>query len=159
MNGDVLTTLDYSKVIAHHRESGAVLTIATCQKRVKVDFGVIETDSAGNVAAYREKPELDYSVSMGIYIFESRALAGISPGSYLDFPDLVQRLLAGGERVASYLWPGYWLDIGRPEDYEAALQTSHNARLSSILTDWKIPLRRHRNRRGRGRGSLRGHSL
>ena len=122
MNGDILTTLDYGALIEHHRQSGAALTIATYPKIVKIDLGVIEADDAGFVTGYREKPELDYSVSMGIYIYEPRALRFVERGQYLDFPTLVHRLIAAGEPVATYRWNGYWLDIGRPEDYELAAQ-------------------------------------
>jgi NDP-mannose synthase len=120
MNGDILTTLDYGGLVDHHRRAGAALTIATCRKKVRIDLGVIDIDDAGFVQGYREKPELDYSVSMGIYVYEPRALRSIRPGARLDFPDLVQQLVAEGERVAAYRWDGFWLDIGRPEDYAAA---------------------------------------
>lgn len=120
MNGDVLTTLDYSKLMQHHHKNKAALTIATYRKHVKIDLGVVEPDGAGFVSDYREKPEFDYLVSMGIYIYEPRVLRFIPPGEYLDFPDLVHRLLGQGERVSTYLCDGYWLDIGRHEDFELA---------------------------------------
>lgn len=120
MNGDVLTTLDYAQLIEHHRKNGAALTIATYRKQVKIDLGVIEADASGYVSDYREKPELNYFVSMGIYVYEPRVLRLIPRGGYLDFPDLVKRLLAEGERVSTYLCNGYWLDIGRHEDFEMA---------------------------------------
>jgi len=120
MNGDVLTTLDYTALIEHHRGSNAALTIATYQKPVKIDLGVIETNGGGYVCGYHEKPELDYFVSMGIYIYEPAVLRHIPRGRYLDFPDLVNRLLEAGERVSTYKCDGYWLDIGRPEDFQLA---------------------------------------
>jgi NDP-mannose synthase len=122
MNGDVLTDVDYRELVERHRGSGAALTIATSRKRVKVDLGVIETSKAGYVSGYREKPELLYEVSMGIYVYEPRVLSFVPCDGYLDFPDLVEKLLANGERVGTYHWSGYWLDIGRPEDYQAAVE-------------------------------------
>ncbi len=121
MNGDVLTTLDYSSLVQHHLASAAALTIATCHKRVKIDLGLIDTDASGNVTGYTEKPELDYRVSMGVYVYEPRALRLIPAESRLDFPDLVLKLLAAGERVVTYTWEGYWLDIGRPDDFREAV--------------------------------------
>jgi NDP-sugar pyrophosphorylase family protein len=120
MNGDVLTTLDYGKLVEHHRTNRAALTVATYRKQVKIDLGVIEADECGHVFDYREKPDLNYFVSMGIYIYEPRVLGLIPKGGYLDFPDLVKRLLTEGELVSTYLCDGYWLDIGRHEDYEMA---------------------------------------
>lgn len=120
MNGDVLTTLDYSKLVAYHRQKNAVLTIAMHKKRVKIDLGVIETDRAGFLTEYIEKPEKPYLVSMGVYIYEPAVLKYINPNTYLDFPDLVIQLIENGEKVAGYPCDDYWLDIGRHEDYNRA---------------------------------------
>lgn len=120
MNGDVLTTLKFRNLIAHHREQKAALTIAMHKKHVDIDLGVLVADERGFITDYREKPKLDYHVSMGIYVYEPRVLDYIEPGLYLDFPDLVLKLIAAGERVAGYLSEDIWLDIGRHEDYELA---------------------------------------
>jgi NDP-sugar pyrophosphorylase family protein len=125
MNGDVLTTLDYSEFMDLHRESGNVLTIASHSRVVRTDYGVLHLDGeAGRtrvVTGFQEKPEIPYTVSMGVYVLEPRALEFIEPGVYLDLPDLVLKLIAAGESVGSYLFEGYWLDIGRHEDYERAI--------------------------------------
>lgn len=121
MNGDILTTLDYAALLAHHRQAGGIATIAMHERVVRVDLGVIEHDAAGRVSGYVEKPALPYHVSMGVYAFDPRVRDYIAPGERLDFPDLVLRLLAAGERVMSYPYDGYWLDIGRPDDYEQAV--------------------------------------
>ncbi|MCP4351311.1 MAG: NTP transferase domain-containing protein [Desulfobacterales bacterium] len=120
MNGDVLTTLDYSKMVAYHREKGAILTIGMHRKRVKIDLGVIETDEDWSLTGYSEKPEKEYMVSMGVYIYEPEVLRHIDHGTYLNFPDLVLRLLDRGEKVVGYPCEDYWLDIGRHEDYALA---------------------------------------
>ncbi|NOZ28630.1 MAG: NTP transferase domain-containing protein [Chloroflexi bacterium] len=120
MNGDVLTTLNYSDLVAYHREKGGILTIAMHKKRVKIDLGVIETDEDGVLTGYVEKPEKVYMVSMGIYVYEPDVLRYIEPNQYLDFPDLVLRLLENGERVVGYPCDAHWLDIGRHEDYARA---------------------------------------
>jgi NDP-sugar pyrophosphorylase family protein len=125
MNGDVLTALDYSQLVEAHRESGNVLTIASHRRTVHTEYGVLHLDGqAGEtrlVTGFEEKPEIPYVVSMGVYVLEPRALDFIETGSYLDLPDLVIKLLDAGEPVGSYLYEGYWLDIGRHEDYEKAL--------------------------------------
>jgi len=121
MNGDVLTTLDYRALMEHHRAEGGIATIAMHKRDVRIDLGVIEADAAGRITGYLEKPTHVYHVSMGIYVFAPRVREYIAPGERLDFPDLVLRLLAAGERVMSYPFAGYWLDIGRPDDYEQAV--------------------------------------
>jgi NDP-mannose synthase len=118
MNGDVLTTLDYQALIDFHREQEAALTIAMHSKRVDIDLGVIDR-SDGLVTAYHEKPTHFYEVSMGVYVYEPRALAYLPKGP-CQFPELVHFLLAAGERVGAYRSDAAWYDIGTLEEYERA---------------------------------------
>jgi NDP-sugar pyrophosphorylase family protein len=120
MNGDLLTDLDFDDLVHHHRKQGAALTIATHRRHVKVDLGVLELGNGDRVVGYREKPEMFYEVSMGIYVFEPRVLDFIEPGKFLDFPDLVLRLIDAGLPVSGYRTNCLWLDIGRPDDYARA---------------------------------------
>ena len=119
-NGDVLTTLDMRDLIAFHKENRGVATIATHHRKVKIDLGVIHTNGDHTIIGYVEKPTIDYSVSMGVYLFEPDVLDFIPKGQYLDFPDLVKILIAAGKRVLAYPFDGYWQDLGRPDDYEQA---------------------------------------
>jgi NDP-mannose synthase len=121
-NGDVLTTLNLRDLIASHKQNGAVATIATHTRSIKVDLGVIQFDGANQISGYIEKPTYDLNVSMGIYLFEPRVLDYIPCNEYLDFPDLVLRLIEAGERVVGYPYDGYWQDLGRQDDYEQAVQ-------------------------------------
>jgi NDP-sugar pyrophosphorylase family protein len=134
MNGDVLTTMDYRQLIQRHRASGADVTVATYRREVKIDFGVIESDAADMLTGYVEKPRFDYRVSMGVYCFSARVLPRLQPGAYCDFPDLIKQLLAAGRPVASYPFDGYWLDMGRPDDYATAIE-EFEARRHEFLTD------------------------
>jgi NDP-sugar pyrophosphorylase family protein len=119
MNGDVLTTLDYSRLIDFHRQNGAWLTIASHQKPVSLDLGVLQLEGS-EVTGYLEKPQYVYPVSMGIYVYDRRALAHIPPDRHFDLPELVLELLAHKRKVASFASDAIWLDIGRREDCEAA---------------------------------------
>lgn len=125
MNGDVLTTLDYGALLELHRRAGNAMTIATHRRTVRTEYGVLHVDGSrgdtGRVTGYEEKPELEYTVSMGVYVLDPGALEHIPPGQRFDIPDLVLALLAAGEAVGSHLFEGYWLDIGRHDDYEQAL--------------------------------------
>ena len=126
MNGDVLTTLDYGKLMDIHHEAGNTLTIASHRRVVRTEYGVLHVNGpAGQterVEGFEEKPQIPYVVSMGVYVVEPRARDYIEAGRHLDLPELVRRLLADGEPIGSYLYDGYWLDIGRHEDYEKALE-------------------------------------
>jgi NDP-mannose synthase len=123
MNGDILTTLDYNALIDHHRKSGHLLTIATQERPIRIDYGVLHVGCNGDshrVRGFREKPEMTSTVSMGIYVFEPRALDYIPAEGYFDFPQLVHALLAANEPVGVYPYRGIWFDIGRRDDYERA---------------------------------------
>jgi NDP-sugar pyrophosphorylase family protein len=125
MNGDVLTDLAYGKFLAGHSESGAAASIAAHQREVQVSLGVLQFEDGGDadrLTGYIEKPTYHYEVSMGIYAFSPRAVELIEPNERLDFPDLVLRLLDAGEVVrARRSEDDYWLDIGRHDDYETAM--------------------------------------
>jgi NDP-mannose synthase len=120
MNGDVLTTLNYEELFRFHMKTGAALTIACHRCNTKVDLGVIEFDGRMQVTGYREKPTIPYDVSMGVYVFNRRALASFKPGMYVDLPTVVETLIERNETVKVYLSDTEWLDIGRPSDYEVA---------------------------------------
>jgi NDP-mannose synthase len=126
MNGDILTALDYGELYETHRAAGNILTIGSHRRVVRSDYGVIHTDGAlgdtRRVTGYQEKPETPYTVSMGVYVAEPEILEYIVAGEYLDIPTLVLKLIDAGEQVGSFLYEGYWLDIGRHDDYERAIE-------------------------------------
>jgi len=135
INGDILTTVDYTKLLAYHKEKGGILTIAMHEKEVMVNLGVIEAGEDNVLTGYLEKPKKRYKSSMGIYIYEPAALKYIIPNQYLDFPDLILRLIDKGEKVVGYPGGGYWMDIGRPEDYAQAQEEF--AQMKDKLLPWE----------------------
>lgn len=121
MNGDILTDLDFDALIAFHKKKGHALTIATYKKEVQIQLGVLDVNADCSVTGYTEKPVLDHTVSMGIYYCNPLVKKYIPEDSRFDLPDLVKKMLADGQTVNAYSHTGYWLDIGRHEDYEHAL--------------------------------------
>jgi len=119
MNGDVLTDLDYAELLETHAASGAPLTVATYRREHRVDFGVLGVRD-GAITSFEEKPTLRYAVSMGVYALSKRALTRYHPGLPLGFDELMVDLIESGEAPASFTFDGYWLDIGRPDDYDRA---------------------------------------
>lgn len=124
MNGDVLTDIDYRQILADHAASDAIATIATTTRHVQVSLGVLrfqDGEEPDRLTGYIEKPKLDYEASMGVYCFSPRVIDYIEPGQRLDFPDLILRLIEAGEVVRAWRSNAYWLDIGRHDDYEQAM--------------------------------------
>jgi mannose-1-phosphate guanylyltransferase len=96
------------------------VTVTVYQRKVLSDFGVIEVDESGYVSSFREKPVFDFTVSAGIYVFSKKVLDFIPDGKKYGFDDLMISLLKQKVPVAAYSFDGYWLDIGRVEDYQQA---------------------------------------
>jgi len=122
MNGDLITNLNYQDLVAFHQQKGGVATVGTYLKQFRIDLGIIHSKLGYMIDDYVEKPTYTFNVSMGIYIFEAKVLQYIEPNKYLDFPDLVKRLIADEQLVVSYPFNGYWLDIGNHSDYEKAIE-------------------------------------
>lgn len=126
MNGDVLTNINYADLLRSHVRSQAPLTVATYERDVKVDFGVLDSID-GHIVQFREKPTLHYAVSMGVYGLSKATLEHYPVGKPFGFDELVLDLLKQGNHPASYRFTGFWLDIGRPDDYDQA-----NARFEEL---------------------------
>jgi NDP-sugar pyrophosphorylase family protein len=122
MNGDVLTTLNFQDFYDHHQRHGSAATIGTHRRVTRIDLGIVHLDGDCDIIGYTEKPELSHEVSMGVYCFNRSALRWIPRGMYMDFPDLVLTLIREGCRVMAYRFNGFWLDIGRPDDYQRAVE-------------------------------------
>ncbi|HEX9321846.1 MAG TPA: sugar phosphate nucleotidyltransferase [Xanthobacteraceae bacterium] len=121
MNADVLTDLDLGAFLDRHSASGAAFTIAATRREQLLDFGVLGVEGE-RLVSFREKPTLTQTVSMGIYGVSRRALDFIPDRGPFGFDDLMHKMLAAGQRIDIHHHAGYWLDIGRPEDYEQASQ-------------------------------------
>lgn len=119
LNGDIFTTLDFSRIYSNHVSSDATLTIAMHSKSTNLQLGVVK-HAGRRVTGYLEKPTYNHDVSMGIYMYSKSALKFIPPGVKMDFPDLVHALLDNDETVECEYSDARWLDIGNPDDYAAA---------------------------------------
>lgn len=119
LNGDILTRLSYAGMLAFHREHQAALTVAVREYEMQVPYGVIEQEGA-RVRSIREKPRQCYFVNAGIYLIGRQARPFIPSEGRFDMTDLINVLLAKGERVVSFPVHEYWLDIGQHADYHRA---------------------------------------
>jgi NDP-sugar pyrophosphorylase family protein len=119
-NGDILTDLDFAALVKAHIESDAEVTVAVHKRISKIDYGVLECNQHGVVTGFREKPEYDFTVSMGIYIFSRSILDIVPERKTYGFDNLMLDMLASNRKIMAYPFDGYWLDIGRPSDYRKA---------------------------------------
>jgi NDP-sugar pyrophosphorylase family protein len=130
MNGDILTDLDFGDLLHSHAISGAPLTVATAARRVKIDFGVL-TVAGDKIVGFVEKPSMTYRVSMGVYGVSRKTLEPYPAGLAFGFDQLMLDLLGRAAQPVTYPFEGFWLDIGRPEDYDEA--NSSFERMRSVL--------------------------
>jgi NDP-sugar pyrophosphorylase family protein len=122
MNGDVLTDLSYQSLVQAHQRNGRLFTISAAVRKDVIDYGVLDVHPETNqLTGFREKPSVEYLVSMGVYVLDRRILERIPHGRKFSFDDLMLDMLANGLDVHVEPYHGYWLDIGRPDDYMQAI--------------------------------------
>lgn len=128
MNGDVLTDLDFAELFESHVLERRPFTISAATRVEKIDYGVLRVDGASTLSGFEEKPTTTYLVSMGIYVVNRRVVGEIPEGRAFGFDDLMHALLRGSECVGVAIHKGLWLDIGRPSDYEKAIELFNSER-------------------------------
>jgi NDP-sugar pyrophosphorylase family protein len=120
MNSDVISDIDLNEFYHFHVMTKSKITIAVSRREAFIDFGVIRVNNKNEFSGWDEKPVLNYNVSTGIYLIEPEILKYVPKNTPLDIPDFIFKLNSKKIKIGCYLHKGYWLDIGRPEDYEKA---------------------------------------
>ena len=120
MNGDVLTSLNFSEFYDQHANSNQIFTISSHKRIQRIDYGVLMSNASGFLSGFQEKPSTNYEVSMGIYM-ANREILHYVPSAPYGFDDLMLDLLADKRDIKVEAFSGYWLDIGRPDDYMQAI--------------------------------------
>lgn len=127
INGDVLTTSDYGRLLAYHCEHKAFLTLAVIEYRVEIPFGVVRVEGTSAVAL-EEKPSQGFMCNAGIYVLSPQALDLIAPGTACNMTDIITRAITAGKTVSVFPIHEYWTDIGNPNDLERARRQFNEAR-------------------------------
>lgn len=121
MNGDVLTDISYLHLYENHLNSKNVFTVSGYRRIQKIDYGILGVGNEGRLVSFKEKPSIPYIVSMGVYVANQEILQYIPPKTYFGFDQLMLRLIEDKIPVGVEIYNGYWLDIGRPDDYREAI--------------------------------------
>lgn len=138
MNGDVLTDINYNMFWNHHVDKGNDFTIATCQREIRSEFGVIEINDNDTLHSFQEKPVILSNVSMGIYMLSKSIIDFIPKDTLYGFDHLMLSMMSRGHPIHIKRHEGYWLDIGRPDDYVKAIDMFEENRdmfLSTVACD------------------------
>ena len=118
MNGDILCNINYRQFFESHVQNTNDVSVSTFKRDVKIDFGVIEYNEKFQITAFIEKPVYHYDVSMGIYCLNRRIVDTLPRGETYGFDNLMLDCLRTHAKVITKPFDGFWLDIGRPEDYD-----------------------------------------
>lgn len=119
MNGDILTTVDFSQLLSFHQTHRAAATMAVREYHFEVPYGVVETDGV-NLRGIEEKPVVRNFVNAGIYVLAPEVLDLVTPGQPVNMPQIFQSLLDAGRQCCVFPIREYWLDIGRHDDFDRA---------------------------------------
>ncbi len=128
MNGDVLTDLNLRAFLDQHVASNRLFTVGATWREQTTDYGVLHVDDTMTLTGFEEKPASRYLVSMGVYAVSKAVLDFVPRGQKYGFDNLMIDLLAKKEKVHVHVHGGYWLDIGRPDDYMRAIDDFENKR-------------------------------
>jgi len=125
INGDVVTTADFGRLLDYHRETAAAITVAAMIHRVEIPFGVLRLDGHRAVSI-EEKPSERFLCNAGIYVLDRAMLTLIPPDTRLDMTDVMTRTIADGKSVCVFPIHEYWADIGSPDDLKHVLEEFSN---------------------------------
>ncbi|HEU4719554.1 MAG TPA: nucleotidyltransferase family protein [Bacteroidia bacterium] len=120
MNSDLLTNIDFGDFYNFFVESGADMVVATVPYHVDIPYAVLETTDEQEVLSFLEKPRYTYYSNAGIYLLKKKLVDLVPANEKFDATDLMEAVIAKGYKLKSYPVVGYWLDIGRMEDYRKA---------------------------------------
>lgn len=130
MNGDLLTRLNYRSLYQFHVDVDAAMTVCVKEYDIRMPYGVVEVEN-GLVRNLSEKPISRFFINAGIYILTPQLLEYIPHNRQFNITELIQQLVAEGEKVASFPIREYWLDIGQMPDYEQAQEDVKNGRIEN----------------------------
>ena len=119
MNSDLFTNINYEDFYLHFKETNADLTIATIPYSMPIPYGIFDIEN-GLIKGIKEKPTFNYYANSGIYLIKKNLLDLIPEGEFFNATDFAEKLVKEGFRVVSFPLIGYWIDIGKPEDYKKA---------------------------------------
>ncbi len=119
MNSDLLTNIDFEQMYLLYKESDADMIIASTSYEVNIPYAVLESEN-GIISSFREKPTYTYSSNAGIYMMKKNVIDIIPERDFYNATDLIEDMIKLGKKIIHFPILGYWLDIGKHEDFEKA---------------------------------------
>lgn len=129
MNSDLLTDIDIADFYDEFINSGADMAVAASPYNIDIPYAVLEVNSENEVLSLKEKPRYTYFSNAGIYLIRQSVINLIPFNERYDMPSLMEELIKEDKKILTYPIRGYWLDIGRIEDYTKAQQDIRHLKL------------------------------
>lgn len=118
INGDLLTNLDFEKLLNFHYEHNSEATMSVREYNIESPYGEVKLDNE-KIIAIQEKPKHKYFVNAGVYVLNPKCI-NLIPKKYFDMPSLFKKMLLKNKKIVSFPLGEYWLDIGKFNDYKKA---------------------------------------
>lgn len=118
MNSDLFTNIDLEDFFLHFKEHNADMSIAAVPYSVSIPYGIFDIEGARDIKGIREKPSFHYYANAGIYLIKREVLDIIPTDTFFNATDLMDMLIGKGKSVIRFPLSGYWIDIGKPEDFK-----------------------------------------
>ena len=120
INGDVLTSLNFERLMSFHINSHSSATMCVRNHEIQIPYGIIKIDQDNNIRALEEKPLKKYLINSGIYVFDPEVINLIPTNEYFDMPSLFESMISKGMTAKTYESSEFWIDIGSLADYKNA---------------------------------------
>ncbi|MDB4060498.1 nucleotidyltransferase family protein [Vicingaceae bacterium] len=120
VNGDILSSINFEKMLAEHLESNACATMAVAKRSDKIQYGVVNFDAGQRIESIIEKPNREYFINGGAYVLNPHIFKEIPHNQFFDMPNLFGKLIKMKQVTSAYIIEGFWLDIGLRSDYNKA---------------------------------------
>ena len=117
MNGDVLSRIDYAKLIQFHEDNKSSATICVREHQTEIPFGVVKTRGS-KIESLEEKPMLTHRINAGIYVLNPEMIGLLSKGQVCDMPQLLEKGLKQNLNIHAFPVHEYWADVGEPQKYD-----------------------------------------
>lgn len=130
MNSDLFTNVDFEAFYIHFKKHNADMSVAAVPYNVSIPYGIFEIENTREIKGVKEKPSYYYYANAGIYLIKRELLNLIPKDTFYNATDFMDKLIELGKKVIRYPIAGYWVDIGKPEDFKSVQEFARNIRKS-----------------------------
>lgn len=126
MNSDLFTNIDFESFYIHFKNHNADMSVAAVPYNINIPYGIFEIDNVREIKGIKEKPSFYYYANAGIYLIKRQLLNLIPKDTFYNATDFMEKLIEMKKKVIRFPIAGYWIDIGKPEDFKSVQEFARN---------------------------------